>query len=45
MVLRSGTSRATISFNIRRLLKEGKSQKQAIAIALSKSRISRRKSR
>jgi hypothetical protein len=43
MVLKKGHSRKTISRNIRTEIAAGKPQKQAVAIALSEARRSRRK--
>lgn len=43
MPLKSGKSKKVISENIRELRRSGRSQKQAIAIALSKARKKRKK--
>jgi hypothetical protein len=43
MPLKRGTSSKTVSANIRELIKSGRPQKQAVAIALSEKRKSKRK--
>lgn len=43
MPLRKGRSKAAVSANIRILKREGRPQRQAVAIALSKAGKSRRK--
>jgi hypothetical protein len=43
MSLKSGSSRKTISKNISTLVRSGRPQKQAIAIAMSEAGMSRRK--
>lgn len=42
MPLKKGSSRKTVSSNIRREMHHGKSQKQAVAIALNQARRSKR---
>lgn len=45
MPLKKGSSRKTVSSNIRKMMREGYPQKQAVAASLSTARKSRRKTK
>jgi len=45
MPLSKGTSRKTVSKNIRKMMREGYPQKQAVAASLNQQRTSKRKGR
>lgn len=45
MPLKQGSSKATISYNIRQLIKDGKPRDQAVAIAIALSKRSKGKNK
>lgn len=45
MPLKKGSSRKTVSSNIRKMMREGYSQKQSVAAAISTARKGRRKTK
>lgn len=43
MPLKQGKTKATVSYNIRELMKSGKPQKQAVAIAMKEAGLSKKR--